>query len=45
LGKADLRAYQASPRGGELKVRVSGERVILAGQAVTVLRGELLSQP
>jgi PhzF family phenazine biosynthesis protein len=41
LGKAELRAYQASPRGGDVLVRVAGERVHLGGQAVTVLRGEL----
>ena len=34
-------AYQASARGGELKVKVQGERIHLFGQAVTVLRGEL----
>lgn len=39
----DLRAYQASPRGGVIRVRVQNDRVILAGQAVTVLRGELLA--
>jgi predicted PhzF superfamily epimerase YddE/YHI9 len=43
LGKDDFRAYQASPRGGALGVRIDGERVILTGQAVTVLRGELLA--
>ncbi|MBN1425671.1 PhzF family phenazine biosynthesis protein [Candidatus Fermentibacteria bacterium] len=42
LGKTELRAYQASARGGELLVRVEGNRVILAGHAVTVLRGELV---
>ncbi len=42
LGKNQLVAYQASARGGVLRVRVSGERVYLGGQAVTVLRGELL---
>lgn len=41
LGKNELVAYQASPRGGELRVRLAGDRVHLAGQAVTVLRGEL----
>jgi PhzF family phenazine biosynthesis protein len=41
LGKAELRAYQASARGGELFVRVAGERVHLGGEALTVLRGEL----
>ena len=42
LGTSELRAYQASPRGGSLLVRVAGDRVHLGGQAVTVLRGELV---
>jgi len=42
LGKSDFNAYQASPRGGELRVRLAGDRVKLAGHAVTVLRGELV---
>jgi predicted PhzF superfamily epimerase YddE/YHI9 len=41
LGKTDLVGFQASPRGGIVHVRVSGDRVILGGQAVTVCRGEL----
>jgi predicted PhzF superfamily epimerase YddE/YHI9 len=41
LGKSDLLAYQASPRGGG--VRVVGDRVKLGGKAVTVLRGELIA--
>ena len=41
LGKSELMAYQASARGGELRLRLVGERVRLGGQAVTVLRGEL----
>ena len=41
LGKRELLAYQASARGGVVRVRVSGDRVALGGQAVTVLRGEL----
>jgi len=41
LGKIDLLAYQASPRGGVVRIRLNGDRVMLAGQAVTVLRGEL----
>jgi PhzF family phenazine biosynthesis protein len=41
LGKSDLRAFQASARGGTLRVRVEGERVFLAGKAVTVAAGEL----
>jgi predicted PhzF superfamily epimerase YddE/YHI9 len=42
LGKTALVGYQASPRGGVVVVRLDGERVLLGGQAVTVLRGELL---
>jgi predicted PhzF superfamily epimerase YddE/YHI9 len=41
LGKTELCAYQASERGGELRVRVDGARVHLSGEALTVLRGEL----
>jgi PhzF family phenazine biosynthesis protein len=42
LGKDEFVAYQASARGGVVRVRVRGDRVILGGQAVTVMRGELL---
>ncbi len=42
LGKHEMLAYQASARGGVVRVRVNGERVQLGGQAVTVMRGELL---
>ena len=41
LGKADLVGYQASARGGTVRVSCRGERVRLAGSAVTVVRGEL----
>lgn len=41
LDKNEFVAYQASARGGIVKVRVAGDRTYLAGQAVTVLRGEL----
>jgi PhzF family phenazine biosynthesis protein len=41
LGKDEMLAYQASARGGIVRVRVEGERVKLGGQAVTVLRGRL----
>ena len=40
-GEDGVVAYQASPRGGVVRVRVNGDRVLLGGQAVTVLRGEL----
>jgi predicted PhzF superfamily epimerase YddE/YHI9 len=42
LGKDSMTAYQASKRGGEVRVRLVGDRVKLIGQAVTVLRGELV---
>jgi PhzF family phenazine biosynthesis protein len=42
LKKNELMAYQASKRGGVVRVRVCGDRVRLGGQAVTVMRGELL---
>lgn len=41
LGKNELVAYQASSRGGVVRVRLDGDRVRLGGRAVTVLRGEL----
>jgi len=41
LGRAELVGYQASPRGGTVWTRVEGDRVVLAGHAVTVLRGLL----
>lgn len=43
LGKSAFLAWQASARGGSVRVRVAGERVKLGGQAVTVLRGCLLA--
>ncbi|HKW41830.1 MAG TPA: PhzF family phenazine biosynthesis protein [Gemmatimonadales bacterium] len=42
LGRTTMTGYQASARGGVVRVRVKGDRVVLGGQAVTVLRGELL---
>ena len=41
LGKSEFLARQVSKRGGVLRVRVAGDRARIAGQAVTVLRGEL----
>ena len=41
LGRDELVGYQASARGGVVRVRVMGDRVVLAGRAITVLRGEL----
>ncbi len=42
LGKDELLAYQASERGGTVRVRVGDDRVHLGGQAVTVFRGSLV---
>jgi PhzF family phenazine biosynthesis protein len=42
LGKDEFRAYQASARGGTVHVRVARDRVKLGGQAVTVMRGEIV---
>jgi PhzF family phenazine biosynthesis protein len=41
LGKNEMVGFQASARGGVVRVRVEGDRVKLGGRAVTVLRGEL----
>lgn len=41
FGRTTFLAYQASPRGGVLEVEFKGDRVLLRGRAVTVLRGEL----
>lgn len=43
LGKSELLAYQASARGGTIRVQVFKERVALEGQATTVAIGELLA--
>ena len=43
LGKESLIAYQASARGGVLRLRLAGDRVKIAGRAVTVISGELLA--
>jgi PhzF family phenazine biosynthesis protein len=42
LGKTELVGFQASKRGGVVHVRVNRDRVILGGQAVLVLKGELV---
>ena len=43
-GKHQMTGYQASPRGGLVKVSHANDRVFLGGQAVTTLRGELLAE-
>jgi PhzF family phenazine biosynthesis protein len=43
LHKDELVGYQASARGGIVRVRPAGERIYLNGQAVTVFRGTLVA--
>jgi PhzF family phenazine biosynthesis protein len=42
LGKTSFTAYQASARGGVLHLRLDGDRVKIAGRAVTVIKGEIV---
>jgi PhzF family phenazine biosynthesis protein len=41
LGRTELRAWQASPRGGEIRLRLLGDRVELEGSCVFYMQGEL----
>ncbi len=41
LHKQSMLAFQASARGGELRLRLQDDRVLISGQAVTVFQGEL----
>lgn len=41
LGRTELRAWQASQRGGELFCRLEGERVYVAGYCVRYLSGRI----
>jgi PhzF family phenazine biosynthesis protein len=43
LGKTSLVGYQASQGGGVVRVTLADDRVLLGGQAVTVLRAELVA--
>jgi PhzF family phenazine biosynthesis protein len=43
LGKSEMTAYQASARGGVVRVRLNADRIILGGQAVTVMQAQLLA--
>jgi PhzF family phenazine biosynthesis protein len=43
LGKNEFLAFQASARGGVVRVRVDEKRAYLGGKAVTILKGELLA--
>jgi PhzF family phenazine biosynthesis protein len=45
IAKQEIVAYQASPRGGWLRLRMAGNRVKLRGQALTTLRGALAHDP
>ncbi len=42
LRKKEMNAFQASSRGGMIKVKLGDERVFLTGQAVTILEGNLV---
>jgi PhzF family phenazine biosynthesis protein len=42
LGKNELSAYQASTRGGTFKLRVNGDRITIAGQAVMMSTVQLM---
>lgn len=44
VGREEMKAFQASARGGVVRVRLAGDRVRLSGQAVTVLRCELVAE-
>lgn len=41
LQKRVMMGYQVSARGGEVRVELAGERVLLGGRAATVVKGEL----
>jgi len=43
LGKPEMAAYQASARGGVVRLRMNGDRVMMAGQAITMMRAELIA--
>ena len=42
LGKNQLNAFQASARGGELKLILNDQRVLISGQALTIIEGRYL---
>lgn len=43
LGKTEMIGYQASARGGTVRVRMNGDRIVLGGQAVTVAQLTLVA--
>ena len=42
IGRAELVGEQASPRGGTVRMKLAGDRVILGGRAVTVSHVRIL---
>ena len=42
VGRTEMTAFQASARGGLVRVALRGERTLLSGYAVTTIDGELL---
>ena len=44
VGRLELVGEQASARGGVVRMRLDGDRVVLGGQATTVWRGEPLAE-
>ncbi len=44
LGKTEFVAFQASARGGVVRVRLEKDRAFLGGKAITVAKGELLAE-
>lgn len=41
LAKSDLRAYQASKRGGSLRLKLIQDRVLIEGEAITVTEAKM----
>lgn len=44
LGRSKLRGFQASVRGGEVRVEMKGDRVYLAGHAKTIVNGHIAAE-
>lgn len=45
LGVGELVGFQASERGGVVRMNQQGDRIVIAGQAITVFRAELSADP
>lgn len=43
IGRDTMTGYQASVRGGTVRTTIQGDRVLLAGKAITMMRGVLLA--